>query len=199
MATFQVLVGAEKKDKTFPIMIQLYHNKNKKYLPTSHFVSKRQLTRDLKLKDEYVIDTLNKTIVGYRDKLLKLTDINNRSADCIKDFLLKDTESKDIDFIKFGREYIKAQKGGERMAIILNALEDFLGVDTLPIDQLSLKLLNDLTAYLQGKREITRSNHTSMVTYKRKPLSNNSIADYMSKLKQIFSAAMDKYNDEEQT
>lgn len=199
MATFKAIAGTIKNDKTFPVSIQVYHKGQKKYVPTSHFVVKSQLTGKGAIKDKDVTDMLDTIIKGYRKKLLDLHNISQLTAQQIKDFLLKNDATEEIDYIKFGEALIKTQtkSTGSNTRAALSSLTDFLGRDNLPILDMNLHLLNAWVKYLRTPRTAKRDNgHGGVATKKLKPLSDTGVKDYIGKMRQIFKAAQDEFNDD---
>jgi hypothetical protein len=57
MATFKAEVYAHQKrhDGTYSIKIRVTHNRRKKYITTTYYVNKDDLTRNLKIKNQYYI------------------------------------------------------------------------------------------------------------------------------------------------
>ena len=199
MPTFKTLVGKQKEDKTFSVTIQLTHLRQKKYINTGHYVARVMLKPAGKdkfiLKDEYVINACNLIIVGYRDKLLKLPNIINLSASQLKDYLTGDDTKKAIDFIAYGRKFASSQNKttGDNTKVVINRLIDFLGYENLDITDINLALLNSFVEYLRQPHRIKRLSKQA----KAKPLTETAIANYLGKIKQIFRAAVDEYNDED--
>lgn len=199
MPTFKVLVGKQKEDKTFPVSIQITHLRQKKYINTGHYVARAQLKPAGKdkfiLKDEYVISACNTTIVGYRDRLLKLADINNLSVSQIKDYLMLNDNKKEIDFIGFGHAFIKKQTKatGDNTKVVLNRLVDFLGSERLNINHINLSLLNGFVEYLRRPHKINQLDREG----KAPALTETAIANYLGKIKQVFKAAVYEFNSDE--
>lgn len=199
MPTFKAIVGNQKEDKTFPVSIQLTHQRQKKYWNSGHYVARAQLKPAGKdkfiLKDEYVIKKCNDLIVDYRDQLLKLPNLNVLSATEIKDYLLKDNSKADIDFIAYSRKFIKTQSltTGNNTKVVINRLIEFLASDYLNINEINLSLLNGFVEYLRRPHKAMRLQKEITVP----AMTETAIANYLGKIKQIFRAAMDEYNDEE--
>jgi len=199
MPTFKVLVGNKKSDNTHQVSIQLTHLRQKKYLPTGHYVSKGQIKSAGKdkfiLKDEYVIAACNNIIVGYRDKLLKLPNVNNLGIEKLKDYLLAGNDKKDIDFIAYGRKFADSQSKstGNNTKVVLNRLVDYLGSEVLNINEINLSLLNGFVEYLRRSHRIKQLDKEK----KAPALTETAIANYLGKIKQIFKAATDEFNNDE--
>lgn len=69
MATFKAEVYAHQKraDGTYNIKIRVIHQKRKKYIPTTYYVTKDDLTRTtFKLKNQKYIDATDDMIKKYR-------------------------------------------------------------------------------------------------------------------------------------
>ena len=83
MATFKAEVYAHQKraDGTYNIKIRVIHQKRKKYIPTTYYVTKDDLTRTtFKLKNQKYIDATDDMIKKYRsicDRDRKSTRLNS--------------------------------------------------------------------------------------------------------------------------
>ena len=80
MATFKAEVYAHQKksDGTYNIKIRVTHNRQKRYLATTYYVTKEDLTRALKLKNQKYIDLTDQLVKKYRN-------ICDRAGERIKD------------------------------------------------------------------------------------------------------------------
>jgi len=68
----KILEHQQKADGTWNVKISVCHKGLTKYIETSHFVSRNQLTRDYKTKDPFLKKILNKTLDDYRYKISEL-------------------------------------------------------------------------------------------------------------------------------
>ena len=70
MVTFKAEVYAHqrKKDGTYNIKIRVTHHQKKRYLSTSWFVTKEDLTRSMKIKNQKYIDLTSDLIKVYRSR-----------------------------------------------------------------------------------------------------------------------------------
>jgi hypothetical protein len=68
MATIEVkiLKHHKKADGTYNVKIRVTHKRDKKYFDTPHFVTERQLTPLLTIKDAFIKKQLNKLLDDYR-------------------------------------------------------------------------------------------------------------------------------------
>lgn len=90
----------QKSDGTFNVKICVYHRDKRKYLDTNHFVVRKQLTKDFKVKDPFVADKVKQQLRDYLKLISELYDrLDYFTAESLRDYLRDKDE--DIDFIKF--------------------------------------------------------------------------------------------------
>lgn len=56
----------EKTDGTFNVKYVIYHQGERKFIDSPHFISKRQITKEFEIKDKLVLKWLNETLDDYR-------------------------------------------------------------------------------------------------------------------------------------
>lgn len=84
MVTFEVTIKKDKMraDKTWTVVIRFTHERKVRYISTTVYVSKKNLTASFKIKNQQVIDKCDALIKEYRKKIdglfLELNSINNR-------------------------------------------------------------------------------------------------------------------------
>lgn len=109
--TFRIEVCSSRKrqDGTYNVKIRVTHNRKIKRIATSIYVKKEDMTRGMKIKNQSILDELNKIIDSYRAKcnILSLS-INSMSIEEVVEFVTRvEEDKKDIDFIQFAREHIE--------------------------------------------------------------------------------------------
>ena len=62
----------QKDDGTCNVKICVYHQNDRKYMETSHFVSKRQLDAKFKIKDKFLNKIIEGTLDDYRETISQL-------------------------------------------------------------------------------------------------------------------------------
>lgn len=62
----------EKNDGTFNVKIRIYHKFEKKYIDTTHYVSKQHLDAKYNIKDKFMLKILYKTLDEYREAISTL-------------------------------------------------------------------------------------------------------------------------------
>ncbi|WP_239018536.1 hypothetical protein [Sphingobacterium corticibacterium] len=90
----------KKADGTYNVKICIHHKDQRKYLDTNHYVVKKQLTKDYKVKDPFIADKVEQQLRDYRKMISELDDrLDYFTAESLRDYLRDKDE--DVDFIKF--------------------------------------------------------------------------------------------------
>jgi hypothetical protein len=203
MATLsaKVFKHHKKADGTYNVKICITHQRERVYIDTSHYVVDRQLTKDFKIKDQFLNSILNRTLDDYRKSVSNLEErLDNFTAESLRQFLLKKDEK--IDFINFCQINIDKliadgrTKSAANYKTVRNSLVDFLdGKSSLPIEQITLSFIGYYERYLRGKRVLIRKNQFGK-EYKieGKPLPDASVHVYLRDFQGFFTASMIHYN-----
>ena len=74
MATFKAIIKKEKmrSDKTWNVLIRLTHERKIRYISTTMYVTKKDITSGFKIKNQQIIDRCEELIKIYREKIYKL-------------------------------------------------------------------------------------------------------------------------------
>lgn len=200
MLTFKAIImpHEQKKDKTFNVKIRITYKRQVKRIPTSIFVTKDDLTKSFKLKNQEIINQTESLIKDYQTICSKFkVELHDYSINDIIT-LLKEERSKNrsVDFIRFSYDWINttSTKGAKNYKSALNALVAYLGKEHLDINHISSDLLKGFSEYLISKREKRINEMTELG--KRIP-SNRMISLYLGSLRHLFNLAKKKYNDYE--
>jgi len=197
MTTFKAEVYAHQKrsDNTYNIKIRITHNRRKKYLPTPFYICKDDLTRTLKIKNQFYIDECEKIIRKYREVINKLGERSGTMSveQIVKAIKEKNYDEKiDLDIIKYGRAIAAKMKEtghrGNALAYInvLNNLCKFVGREKISVQEITVKFLEDWIQYL-----------TDMPAQSKRTRGNRAQSLYPSTLRAIINRAKAEYNDEE--
>src|SRR5690606_2204253 len=82
------------------VKICVQHKRLRKYLDTTHFVVRKQLPKDFKVKYPFIADKVEKQLRDYRKIISELDDrLEYFTAESLRDYLRDKDE--DVDFIKF--------------------------------------------------------------------------------------------------
>src|SRR5690606_38794837 len=107
MATISAKVFAQhkKSDGTYNIKVSIHHNDQRWYLDTHHYVVRKQLTRDFRIKDPFIADKVEQQLRDYRKEISELGDkLDFFTAETLRDYLRDKDE--DIDFVRFCDKHI---------------------------------------------------------------------------------------------
>ena len=186
----------QKLDGTYNVKLRFTLDRKVKRLSTSLFVTNKDLTKDLKIKQtsstRQEVDSL---IRSYQEKCAKLQiELNHYTLDEVMDYLDGERQKQQtIDFIKFSREWIASAtiKGAANYTSALNALIRFIGKEELDVNLITLDFLENFKAFLNKERETRREKLAAQG--KRVP-SNRSLSLYLVSIKKLFNEAKKKYN-----
>ena len=165
MATVDIKIFKhhKKADGTYNVKIRITHQREKKYLDTSHFVLERQLTSTLTVKDIFLIKLLNNLLDDYRCTISTLGEkIELFTAASLRDYLRDKNEA--IDFIKFSSHHIKNLiKDGrigsaKTLQTVVFSLIDYFKRKSISPFEINEEMLFKYERYLRSARKITRQN-----------------------------------------
>ena len=186
----------QKLDGTYNVKLRFTLDRKVKRLSTSLFVTNKDLSKDLKIKQTSPIkQEVDNLIRSYQEKCAKLQiELNHYTLDEVMDYLDGERQKQQtIDFIKFSREWIASTtiKGAPNYTSALNALIRFIGKEELDVNLITLDFLENFKAFLNKEREARTKR--LIVQGKRVP-SNRSLSLYLVSIKKLFNEAKKKYN-----
>lgn len=193
----------QKDDGTWNVKICVYHQNDRKYLETSHFVSKRQLDAKFKIKDKFLLKIIDASLDGYRETISQLGNkLDFFSCGALSDYL-KDKD-KDIDFIAFASDRIEQLKNDGRepysrsFRTVRNSLMDYFKRTSVSITEINSNMLYDYEKFLRRKRKHIRVNQLGKEVETVEPgLSDSGLHNHMRDLRTLFNAASNKFNNED--
>ena len=197
MATFKAEVYAHQKrdDGTYNIKIRVTHNRRKKYLPTVWYVSKDDLTRSLKIKNQKYIDLTDDLIKKYRGICANIGDrLKGMSVEQVVDCIAKgdSNEHFDLDIVQYGLAYIKhLQETGHKgtasnYRVAINNLIKFVGREQISIKEITVNFINDWIEWIRS---------TPSQSSRRK--GDRAPSLYLTQIRALYNRAKVEYNDEE--
>ena len=91
----------------------VYHQGERKFIESPHFVSKRQITKDFEIKDKFVLKWLEEALNDFRLLITAIHSILDFfTCEQLRDYL-RDS-NKDIDIIDFANAHIDYLKENDR-------------------------------------------------------------------------------------
>ena len=190
----------KKADGTYNIKIRVTQKREKKYLDTPHFVSDRQLTAKLAIKDVFLKKILNDLLDDYRTTISELGEkLDLFTAESLRDYLK--VKNEPIDFIKFSETHIKALKEAERfgsgktLQTVVLSLMDFFQRKVISPNEIDEQFLTRWEKYLRTTRKIERVDQFGRTVPRTvKALGDSGVHNRMRDLRILFKAAMKHYN-----
>jgi integrase len=184
MATFKAIIKKEKmrSDKTWNVLIRLTHERKIRYISTTMYVTKKDITSGFKIKNQQIIDRCEELIKIYREKIYKLNiELNAIDIDTIAEYLKSSKDDKSgIDFILFAKKWCASHpeiKGMKNYTTALNSFCTFFGRESILCNEITVQKLKEFEEYLSEKKRAQSL--------------------YPSVILRLFTEAREYYNDED--
>lgn len=182
MATFKALIkkGNKRSDGTWNVVIRFTHNSKVRFIPTTMYITKKDITASYKIKNANILDRCNDIIKEYRNRLSELSlEFNDIDIDTIVSYIRQKKENKGVSFTRFAAKWIDEStiKGIKNYKTALNALCSFVGRDNILCEEINVKTMR---AFENALKDRPRAQSL-----------------YPNCIKTIFNAAREYYNDED--
>ena len=166
MATFKAIVSSYlKDDNTRNVLIYVYHKGKKRYPATNYFLSKDDLTKSMKIKNQMYIDALDEILKKCRTRCNdNASRIGDMEVDQVVELVLDIIEGREetnkafrLNFIEYGKKYIESLEeqnisGNSKVyKVALNNLEKFVGRDSLDINEITTRFVNDWIKWIRER------------------------------------------------
>lgn len=198
-----IVPGSRRKDGTFLVYIRVYHNGGTRRLPTSLVCTAADLTRSGRIKSADVLAKADELVRRMRGALADVSpfDLADRDVDWIVGRIRRGMSGDfRLDFFTFADGFLASKTASTRRAYTgaLGALERFLGVRRLDINDITKSLLLDfkeavlaepIMHYDKATRRVVRTDKRRRTT--------GAASRHLAKLAHIFEAAKARYNDED--
>ncbi|MFA6246443.1 MAG: phage integrase SAM-like domain-containing protein [Mucilaginibacter sp.] len=202
MATLsaKVFKHHKKADGTYNVKIYIYHNSVRSYMDTEHYVTDKQLKKDLQIKDTFLLSILNRTLDDYRKTISDLGPrLDLLDAHSLKDYLQKKEDG--INFLGFCQIHIDQLKANGQVKsaanynTLRNHLVDFFESDRFQISDISVPVIKAFVRFLSSKRKVIRTNQFGRpYEFEAKGAAASSISNYLRDFSGFFTAAIHYYN-----
>lgn len=166
MATFKAIVSSYlKDDNTRNVLIYVYHKGKKRYPATNYFLSKDDLTKSLRIKNQMYIDALEEILKKCRTRCNdNASRIGDLDVDQVVELVIDIIEGREetnktfrLNFIEYGKKYIESLEeqnisGNSKVyKVALNNLEKFVGRDSLDINEITTRFVNDWIKWIRER------------------------------------------------
>lgn len=206
MITFKAIIipNNRRKDGTYPVKIRVTFKGVTRRLPTTLACTSGDLTRSLKIKSADILTRADELIARMRGAVKDLSPFDldtwdvDRVVAHIKDALAG--KSFRLDFFEWGDRFLtaKTESTGRTYANALNALERYLGKRELDINDISRAMLIGFAEFVDAEPKIHYNAATgTKVRSASGKIPGGASSRYLTKLRHIFDAAKDRFNDED--
>lgn len=206
MITFKPIVipGGRRKDGTWPVKIRITFKGVTRRLPTTLVCLDSDLTRSGKIKNASILEKANELISRMRaaTETLTLFTLESWDVDQVVDHIRSTltAASFQLDFIAFGREFIRGKEEGTRASYTtaLNAFARFLGKESVDVNEITRTMLVEFQEWADAQGRVFYNYHTGEYLSTGKPtVKGGNAGRWVQRLSHIFQAAKDRYNDED--
>lgn len=182
MATFKAVIkkGNKRADGTWNVVIRFTHNSKVRFIPTTMYVTKKDITSSFKIKNANILDRCNELIKAYRERVNELNlEFNDIDINTITAYIQQKRNRKGVSFTDFAKKWISLStiKGIKNYKTALNALCFFVGRDDILCEEINVKTMK---AFENALKDRPRAQSL-----------------YPNCIKTIFNAAKEYYNDED--
>lgn len=183
MATFKATIfkDRQREDKTWNVVIRFTHERKVRYISTTMYVSKKDLTASFKVKNQLVIDKCDELIRAYRAKIAPLNlELNSMDIDTVVNYIKQKDNKTGIDFISFAKKWCNKHteiKGIKNYQTAINSFCNFFGREIIMCSEITVQKMKEYEEYLSDKK-------------RAQSLYTNSIL-------RLFMEAREYYNDED--
>ena len=158
----------KEKENIWKVEIVLHHHHEWRTIPTTLYATAKDLTPDMKLRNNRVLHDTMEILRLYRQRLEHL---QLRNYDLDTDTILKLITVRsevDIDFFSFGEHWIenkrKSKKGIGNYYSAFNSFKRFVGKDSLPCSRMSSQLLKEFERSL-SESPCAANNYTHAIRF----------------------------------
>ena len=183
MATFKATIFRDRQrpDKSWNVVIRFTHDRKVRYISTTMYVTKKDLTASFKIKNADILDRCNDLIKAYRERVNELNlEFNSIDIDMIVSYLKQKRDRKGISFTDFYHYWMEKHpeiKGMKNYKTSINAFCAFMGRDNILCDEITAKTMK---AFEESLKDRPRAQSL-----------------YPNSIKTVFNAAREYYNDED--
>lgn len=169
MATFKATIfkDRQREDKTWNVFIRFTHERKVRYIATTMYVTKKDMTASYKIKNQQIIDKCDALIRTYREKIAPLNlELNDMPIDDIVEYIKSGKKDNGgIDFIGFSRKWCSSHpelKGTKNYISAINSFCLFFEREHILCSEVTVKTMKAFEEFLSGKKR-AQSLYTSKI------------------------------------
>ena len=192
----------QRADGSQQVQIKITHNRKSKYITTSIYVFRNDLTRDGKrIRNTLMVANVNERLQAYRDAFLKIKFPEFLSINQVVDAINAELSPEDsktfrLDVFEFAETLYPGMeiKTVEGYRTALNAVKRFIGCDRLDINDITKAWALRFRSFLENEPPVTAGKGTK---YKQKSRGSRAVSYYMGCLRHIHNMARLYFNDDD--
>ena len=188
-----------RKDGTYAVNIRVTHNRVSRYLNTSIYITREQMSRDgTRIKDVAVENKVTERVMAMRKTLMGVAFAEYMTADQLLATLTSQIEQPEafrLDLFEFA-ERVKATKSertAEGYTTALNAVKRFIGRDYLDINEITRAWVHRFRDFLENEPPVAGNG----MKYKKKSQGSRAVSYYLGCIRHLHNQARMTYNDDE--
>lgn len=189
----------ERKDGTFAVKIRVTHNRVSRYLNTSIYITREQMSRDgTRIKDVAVENKVTERVMAMRKTLMGVAFAEYMTADQLLASLTSQIEQPEafrLDLFEFaeGVKATKSERTAEGYTTALNAVKRFIGRDYLDINEITRAWVHRFRDFLENEPPVAGNG----MKYKKKSQGSRAVSYYLGCIRHLHNQARMTYNDDE--
>ena len=201
--TFNYYIRPNKKhDQTMAVTIRITHNRKNKYLPTSIYVDRSQVSKDCKvIRDIGVLEIIDEKIKAMRKALLTVKFPDLLSVDDLASLLLNNIKGEGcevfrLDLFDYANTLMVRMepKTAEGYRTALNAVRRFIRKDHIDINEITTSWVKRFRNFLETEPPVVGKTGT---TYGQKSRGSRAVSYYLGCIRHIHNEARMEFNDED--
>lgn len=186
-----------RKDGTYAVNIRIIHNREMRRLPTSVYLTKGQLSRDLNtIKDVKSEEIVQTRVMELRARLNEVSHADMMGIDQLVAIITRPTtECFRLDLFQFADQVTATmtERTAEGYTTALNAVKRFIGTDRLDINDITRAWVYRFRDFLENEPAVQGNG----MTYKKKSRGSRAVSYYLGCIRHLHNKARITYNDDE--
>lgn len=189
----------ERKDGTFAVKIRVTHNRVSRYLNTSIYITREQISRDgTRIKDVAVENKVTERVMAMRKTLMGVAFAEYMTADQLLASLTSQIDQPEafrLDLFQFADQVTATmtERTAEGYTTALNAVKRFIGTDRLDINDITRAWVHRFRDFLENEPAVQGKG----MTYKKKSRGSRAVSYYLGCIRHLHNQARITYNDDE--
>lgn len=191
---------AQRADGSHQVQIRITHNRKNKYITTSIYVMRNDLSRDgRRIKNPLILENVDSRLRAYREAFLKTSFPEHLTIDqllSLMDDIMNGSE-KDrfrLDIFEYLEKVIKPMepKTAEGYRTAFNAIRRFAG-DHIDINDITASWVMRFKDFLETEPPVVKNG----LEYRRKSRGSRAVSYYLGCLRHVHNVARMEFNDDD--